>query len=372
MEASEPYFVERADGSLLFVNSTVQAGKAVVQIVKPCPTGFINEPVMRIKLGAPESEHDVQGGITPETITLLNNGVIAGARRGGPYTCSGDWGKNWHMIKDIPCCKYQPMIETLGDNRVIAVWHEGTDSRYGEYDMFIGTHEFQLKNKPPQGAELSLTRTLNDNRFVNTFSATLTSNGNPIEGKEIEFRMCPVWLADGKRNSIRVQDSDDVRTAITDKNGKATVVLSGKDEIPDIHHAYWIVAGFTPTPQDHYSEADSSAMMVYAMTCKRNEPAPYPIYLNHGLLMLRPDIAESYPELFELVKKLDKDNPDISTCDFKELIGNDKRADKILKFLRNNNIIRIDEDGICRWYRSVHCKHVIREVRVCGIKELVR
>ena len=112
----EPDFVELPDGSLLFINSTVQAGRAVRQVVRRSSTGWMNDPLMEVRRGAPDDwENSKQGGFTPETVTMTPEGLIVGARRCGSYSCSNDLGENWYVIEGPVDCYYQPIIECLPD-----------------------------------------------------------------------------------------------------------------------------------------------------------------------------------------------------------------------------------------------------------------
>ena len=369
--AWEPDFVELPDGSLLFINSTVQTGRAVRQIVRKTPTGWVNEPLMEISRGAPTNDN-VQGGFTPETVTIAEEDLIVGARRGGVYSCSNDLGENWYEIEGAANCKYQPIIESLGDGKFLAVWHEGSDTRFGEIDMFIGTHSFRVKADLPKPTKLTLERELSEdgNQYINAFRAKLTADGKPAEGREVEFRVTLDWLEDGRVNPEDVRDSKDVRKAITDENGIARIKLVEMNSIPDIHHGYRINVSFRPKAGDDLSGCDGPASGAYAMTPARNNPANYTVYMNHGLIMLTPPTAKEFPDLAEVLGTFDRKNPDVPFEEWVETAGSEKRAQEIIDFLTDNHLITLEEDGKYRWHRCVHCgEEIIKEVRVCDLEE---
>lgn len=233
----EPDLVELPDGSLLFINSTVQAGRATRQIVRRSSTGWANGPLMEIHRGAPDDwEEHMQGGFTPETVTMTPDGLIVGARRCGVYSCSRDLGENWYEIGGPANCYYQPMIECLPDGRFLTVWHYGFDSRFGEIDMYIGTHEFALEADLPQPTALTLNRELSEDgsQFINAFSARLTASGNPVAERELQLQVRDTWVFDPKRrqNPVDVWDSPDIRTAVTASDGVARFELKDKACIP--------------------------------------------------------------------------------------------------------------------------------------------
>jgi hypothetical protein len=371
IESWEPDFVELPGGDLLFVNSTVQAGRAARQVVRRTATGYVNDPLMEVRRGIPQDDN-VQGGITPETMTMTPEGLIVGVRRSGPYTCSNDLGENWYEIADVPDCHYQPILERLPDGRFLAVWHWGTDCAFGEKDMYIGTHSFRLEARLPLATRLTLDRELSESegRFVNTWRATLTADGKPVAGREIVFRTEEVWHRDSRANQTPLAESRNVRRARTDEAGVARLRMDEKERIPDLHHAYRVDAVFEPANGDTLQACAGPLEMAYALTPSRHDPAPYPVYINHGLIMVTPETAQRFPDLADLVARLDRRHPDAPLARWVELAGSETRAREIVNFLATHHVIRLSEDGICRWYRSVHCgEEIVQEVRVCRIKE---
>ena len=369
----EPDFVELSADSLLFINSTEQAGRAARQIVRKTPIGWVNEPMMEIHRGAPDDwEENRTGGFIPETLTITEDGLIVGARRSGVYSCSNDLGENWYEISETPICPYQPMIEYLGDGKFLTVWHEGTDSRFGEFDMFIGTHSFRVQADLPKPTQLTLDRELSEDgkQYINEFSAKLTVNGKPVGNKEVEFRITLAWLENGIFNPENVRDSKDVRKAITDENGVARVAFTEMNRIPDIHHQYRIAVSFTPKPGDSLVACEGPEYVGYALTPMRNNTANYSAYMNHGLIMLTPEAAKKFPDLKNVVEKFDNEKPIVSFEEWIEAAGSEKRAKEIIDFLVQNHIISLEKEGKYRWYRSIHCpKGIFREVRICELEE---
>jgi len=372
----EPDFVDLSDGSLLFINSTVQAGRAVRQITRKTVSGWVNDPLMEIHRGAPIDD-DVQGGFTPETIAIRPDEMIVGARRGKVYSCSNDLGENWYEIDGAPKCNYQPIIECLSDGRLLTAWHLGGDTRFGEFDMVIGTHAFVVEADLPTPTKLTLERALSEDgsRYVNAFDATLTAAGAPAVGRDIEMRVKNNWLdqPDGRMNPVDVWESPDVRKAVTDERGVARFALADKDAIPDIHHGYVVAVSFTPKEADELAACKGPTRGGYPLTPSKSDPAPYPIYLNHGLVMVTPDTAKRFPDLADVVKAFNVPDPDTTVEKWIDVAGSAERAREILDFLVQNHVVAVDDAGVYHWYRSVHSggqgEPWIHELRVCDLEE---
>ena len=91
---------ELSDGRLLFVAGDVQGTPVGRQLVRRSAQGFINGPLLPIGAGAPpEPAKNPQGGFVPESIVCLPGDVLVGARRGKPFSCSGDLGQTWTVIE---------------------------------------------------------------------------------------------------------------------------------------------------------------------------------------------------------------------------------------------------------------------------------
>ncbi len=376
-EAHEYDFVELSDGRLLFFLSSVQANWPARQIVRRTGSGFINEPLMEVHRGAPTSREDMQGGITPETIVATSDDFLIGGRRGKPYVCSNDLGDNWFEIGDLPNARYQPMMELLSDGRVLMAWHHGADSSLGEYDMFIGTHCFRVVQNLPKATELVLERALSDDRkqYLNSFGATLSAEGKPLPGRTISLYVRTTWLPqpDGRMNPVDLWASPDVRTATTDAQGVARFHLTDKDEIVDIHHSYQVGAEFVPQADDRLAACRSATRSAYTMTQMRDDPNPYPLYLNHAWLMITPDTEARFPELARVVEAFCTADPDVSKQRWIDVVGEQSRAEEILAFLMEQHVITVDRKGLYHWYRAVHSGREgepwIKGVRVCRLKE---
>ena len=303
--------------------------------------------------------------------------MIVGARRGNVYSCSNDLGENWYEIEGAPKCNYQPVIECLPDGRVLTAWHFGTDSRFGEYDMHIGVHEFGVAAECPPPTALTLERELaaDGSRYVNAFRATLTAQGAPVAGREVEMRVKSTWLPqpDGRMNPVGLWESQDVRRATTDQDGAARFALRDKDVIPDIHHNYRVTVSFTPAEGETLASCRGPTRAAYPLTPARNEPAPYPVYINHGLVMVTPETEQRFPDLAVVVKAFNVPDPDTTIEKWIEAAGSEERAREILDFLMQNHIVTVDDAGVYHWYRSVHSGREgepwIHELRVCDLEE---
>ncbi len=369
--AWEPDFVELADGSLLFINSTVQSGKPVYQVVRPTSGGFTNGPMMEIRRGKPVDDK-VQSGITPESVTITPDGLIVGARRGDVYACSNDLGENWYEIAGAPNCHYQPIIELLPDGTFLTCWHYGADSALGEIDMYIGTHSFKLEERLPKPSKLNVERALSPDgsKYMNSYMATLTAGGKPVAGRAVRFRLEPVWREDGYDNTTRLEESNNVYEVVTDSNGVARLDLPEYDKCPDMHFGYWLDAIFEPEPGDDVAECRGPKVMHYAKRPARNNHANYPAYNNHGLIMLIPDSAARFPEMADVVRKIKAAGVDVSLEKWTESVGSEPRTKEILAFLTENNLVSLKPDGTYFWYRAVHCgDEPLHEVRVCETVE---
>jgi len=87
--------------------------------------------------------------------------------------------------------------------------------------------------------------------------------------------------------------------------------------------------------------------------------------------MITPVVAARFPDLGEVLARLDPYAPDVPMSKWIKAAGDDEsRACEIVQFLEETHLIKRDEAGVYQWYRSVHCpKKVIDEVRVCDLQE---
>ena len=376
IEAWEPDFVELSDGAVLFINSSVQAGKAVRQIVRQTANGWVNEPMFEIRRGAP-TDDNIQGGFTPESVCITTDGLIVGARRGHPYSCSQDLGENWYEVEGAPRCNYQPIIEALPNGRFLCAWHLGGDTRFGEIDMYIGLHEFALQACMPKATMFTLERELSPDRrrYINAFRARLTVGETPVPHQALSLHVKDAWLPqpDGRKNSIDIWHSPDVRQAVTDEQGDARFALADKDAIPDIHHGYSVAVSFVPQSGGQLAACRGPTRSAFALTPARGDPAPYPIYLNHNILMITPQTAERFPDLEQVAQHFNLPDPDRGIDFWIAAFGTRTRAEQILALLLENHVVTQDSEGIYHWYRAVHGggpgEPWITEMRVCDLEE---
>ena len=346
------------------------------QIVRKIATGYINDPLMSINRGAPQTEDGwiMQEGVVPEAISITKEGLVIGALRGKPYTCSKDLGENWYEIDGLPNSEYQPMCDLLPDGRFINVWHEGSDNSFGEADMTIGVHCFKVDaSSVPDPAKLVLGRALSEanDQYINVFTAELTSNGKPVSGESIELCVKPVWLPDRRQNPIDVSESDDVRTELTDENGIAGFELKDKDQIPDIHASYWVMPSYTPPKKSPYAACIGGQYMAYPTTPVRNQPGHLDVFMEHGNILVTPHIAEKYPDLADVIAKLDPNQPDETLDVWTQHAGSEQRAQELLDLLERHHMLQCAAEGVYRWYRWVikDGYPVIGEVRITENKD---
>ena len=255
LETSEPDFVQLPSGDLLLLNSHVQDGPQVRQYFRKTEDGFVPGPVF-----------DVISGRVPECVVLTRSGLLVGAVRGGEYTCSNDEGATWHKIEGLPNCNYQPYITELSDGRLLCSWHIGGDNFFGELDQWVGTTTFRLEANLPDPTRLALTRALNEagNKYTNVYIASLTSGGQPVAGKTVDF-------AHHLRYTSDYDAADDPRVAgtgssvVTDENGQARLDLSFLDKETNMHQGYRVTAWFEPEQGDT-TLASCRAEVYYAYT----------------------------------------------------------------------------------------------------------
>jgi hypothetical protein len=371
MDAPEPDLVELPDGRLLIVNSSVQLGAQVRQIVHRMDSGFLCEPVAEIQ-GAGADGQNVQSGIVPETVDITPDGLILGTRRGGVYTCSNDLGRTWHVIDGAKNCKYQPQGVCLPDGRFLTAWHLGTDSPFGQQDMVIGLHSFRVRADLPQPATLTLERAMADDgsRYINEHHARLAIGVNPVADRKIELRIHQVWNPDGTYNTAPVHEAPDVRFAVTNQDGVAIFKVDDRNTIQDIHDQYVVQATFTPEAQDAVGACVSVSYNVHSMTGKRDTPYTYPLHLSENALFVSAPTAEQYPELLDLVDRFERFDQDATRSQWVEAMGGETRALEILEFLLSNHVISQTEEGKFRWFRAVHCgSKIIEHVRVDDVPD---
>ena len=236
---------ELSDGRLLFVAGDVQGTPVGRQLVRRTAQGFINGPLLPIGAGAPpEPAKNPQGGFVPESIVCLPGDVLVGARRGKPFSCSGDLGQTWTVIEGAGNGLYQPCIRLLPDGRVAAFGHCGADSAVGQTRMAIAADLFRLDGAPPAGCELRLERVLSadGSHYGNAYTARLTCKESPVAGRRVTFRVVPFWTEGGAVNTLAQEQAPIRLSAVTDADGLANAAFPAFDAVRDIHFAYTIDA----------------------------------------------------------------------------------------------------------------------------------
>ncbi|MFH0963051.1 MAG: sialidase family protein [Planctomycetota bacterium] len=365
-------FVELPDGSLLFINSQIQSGPAARQIVRRTKTGFVNEPMMWISRGATKNPLRWDESCVPETVCITPDGLLVGALRNRPYACSNDLGENWYEIAGLPNSNYQPMMIALDDGRFLNAWHTGSDHHFGEIDMVTGIHVFRIETHLPAPTKLTLARAKrpDGDQFVNVYEARLTSGGNGVPDRRVELRVSPNWTPEGRQNPVNVRESPDVRTTVTDENGITRFDLRDIDAHPDAHFSYWLAARFVPAEDDDYAPCMGPKRMAYAVTPVRNRPVARLTYVIHGVIMVVPEAAERFPELFDLVNACDPEQREIPIDLWTKKVPDSKRLRGILDFLVEQRLASRDDAGVLRWYcyRRIEGK-VLRGIRLCTLEE---
>ncbi|MEG2020674.1 MAG: hypothetical protein RR087_02805, partial [Oscillospiraceae bacterium] len=239
--AHEYDVAECSDGSLLFIAGDVQATPVARQKVTRHGDIYINGTLYSINRGAPEEPcQNPQGGFVPETLVMLNDGLLVGARRNKPYSCSNDYGENWFELDGINESLYQPYMMLLPNGEIANFGHYGGDAAFGQEDMYIGADFFTVENKLPSTCTITLARCLSDDgsHFENRFEATLKSAELPVEGEELTFRFTPVWNSDGSVNTAPQSMAPLQKKVKTNKKGTAVVAAPEFNKIPDIHYYY--------------------------------------------------------------------------------------------------------------------------------------
>ena len=255
------------------------------QLVRRSAQGFINGPLLPIGAGAPPGPaKNPQGGFVPESIVCLPGDVLVGARRGKPFSCSGDLGQTWTVIEGAGNGLYQPCIRLLPDGRAAAFGHCGADSAVGQTRMAIAADLFRLDGAPPAGCELSLERVLSadGSHYGNAYTARLTCKGSPVAGRRVTFRVVPFWTEDGAVNTLAQEQAPIRFSAMTDADGLTHAAFPAFDAVRDIHFAYTIDAFAEAAPGQ--ASCVSASRCELAMTPYRRCRHPYPAYFAENTL----------------------------------------------------------------------------------------
>lgn len=345
--AHEYDVVEQADGALLFIAGDVQATPVARQRVRYAQGRFINEPVKPIKRGAPGDGMDPQSGFVPETVVRLANGLLVGARRNKPYSCSADDGENWYEIDGLPQGLYQPFILGLPDGRVLGFGHHGGDVSFGQVDMHIGVDAFRVDSHVPRACKLDLTRCLaaDDSHYANRYCARLTCGGAPVGGKRVAFHFRPYWNRAEPVQTLLPEHRPYTVEAVTDAEGYAMAGVDAYDRAGDIHFAYSVHASYTPAPGDGYAPCVSPTMATTALRPYRRNAHPYEAYFAEGTLYLSPALLADFPDAAAL----------LSPCvgDPSGLLPEGLLPPALLSRLQNSHVLT-ERGGTLAWKPSVH------------------
>ncbi|MBI85977.1 MAG: hypothetical protein CMJ81_22505 [Planctomycetaceae bacterium] len=245
--ASETDFVELPDGNLLFFNNSIfpQPGR---QFVYRDGNRFVPGPLEKVRRGR-----------VPETVCLLEEGLLVGCDRPGSYHWSDDWGQTWQRLAGIPKQGpevYQPWIRLLPDGRVACTGHYGADNAIDAgrtFENYINLHTFRLQvNHQTKDTKIWVERDYDENqrRWLNSFSVQLTQEGEPLEDKRLEF-----WYVERYKPGYdsyhatslaeRMKAGGTLLHPKTDAKGRAHVRLPDRfDKITNPHLCYQLVVRF--------------------------------------------------------------------------------------------------------------------------------
>jgi len=263
---SETDFVELPSGDLLCINNSIfpHAGR---QIVYRTPHGWV-----------PAAFERSPSRVVPETVVLMENGVMVGCMRNSHYLWSDDWGLNWYPLEGIPegIVKgretYQPWMQYLGNGTVANAGHYGSDNFYGELDQFVMLHYFRVKLlRKSEDAQIDVVRDFDEYRskWRNGYTLRLTCNGKPLAGKQLEFwyveRWKPGYDDDATPLAERKKQGGEVIWANTDAQGVAHVTIPRLDAVTSIHHTIKIVVLFNADGRDaYYKPVQTSQLEFYS------------------------------------------------------------------------------------------------------------
>lgn len=239
---SETDFVELPDGNLLFFNNSIFAHPG---------RQFVYRDRNRFTPGPLELVHS---GTVPESVCLIENGILIGCMRPGKYSWSTDLGQNWQPLEGAPdnMDVYQPWIQHLGHSRVACAGHHGADDPIGGRDQFISVQTFDVETLQKRSdAKLWIERDIDElkHNFLNAFEISLTSNGVAVTNRDVEVwyvaRGAPGYDSWNSRPlADRMKMGGKIVTLGTDKNGHAKLRLPEFDGITDIHASYQMVVRF--------------------------------------------------------------------------------------------------------------------------------
>lgn len=355
--ANEYDVVERADGSLLFINGDVQGAKAARQTVHRNGSFWVPGSVLPIQRGAPEDPvGNSQGGFVPETVIMLENGVMVGGRRLKPYTCSVDEGKNWFEIDGIGECLYQPFMLNTPQG-ILLFGHHGGDISFGQMEMYIGSDLFRLEEHLPRSCNLSIHRCLSEDEshYENRYTVQLLCGDKPLANQKVLFRFSENWNANGSFSTAPREDAPYQIEASTDAEGWAQASAPQYDNPGDIHFSYTVDAVYRPWG-NQYLPCASPRMRVYSMRPWRQCRRPYKAYFAQGDLYISHEIEEKFPVAQLLQPYVGQQEGLVPV----EAIGQE------LAWVLVNSHVAIFEGDNIRWKRSVHAPVPLAGVKPMG------
>ncbi|MFN0165921.1 MAG: sialidase family protein [Bryobacteraceae bacterium] len=264
---SETDFAELPSGDLLCINNSIFArpGRQVVY--------------RKGNRWWPGAFEFLTSGRAPETVALTGEGILVGCMRSSHYYWSDDLGYTWQPLAGIPdaitrsreC--YQPWIQHLGQGRFACAGHYGADDAFGSVDQSLMIHFFRLEvRRRTRGTRLELTRDFDPsrNRWKNEYSLSLTTDGNPLAGKDVEFwwveRRKPGYESFSKHTlDERIKMGGRLLNLRTAADGSAHVNLPEMDSVADPHHSYQLIARFNADKRDtEFKPAQTALFEFYA------------------------------------------------------------------------------------------------------------
>lgn len=279
----------------------------------------------------------------------LPGDVLVGARRGKPFSCSGDLGQTWTVIEGAGNGLYQPCIRLLPDGRVAAFGHCGADSAVGQTRMAIAADLFRLDGAPPAGCELRLERVLSadGSHYGNAYTARLTCKESPVAGRRVTFRVVPFWTEGGAVNTLAQEQAPIRLSAVTDADGLANAAFPAFDAARDIHFAYTIDAFAEAAPGQ--TACVSASRCELAMTPYRRCRHPYPAYFAENTLYLSPELEAAFPDCRRrLAEEAGRESPAVPDMMLRQA-------------LLDAGVLRQTEGGL-RWIARVHGAQALEAV----------
>jgi hypothetical protein len=278
---SETDFVELPEGHLLCINNSIFANPGR-QIIYRDGQRWTPGPMERAKnaqrVPVPEGVKPWGPNSVPETVCLTEDGILVGCLRTSSYQWSDDLGLSWQPLEGAPDLTpemYQPWIYYLGDGRIVCSGHYGGDNPVSSgkvVDQYLMLHEFSINVRHrTQTAKVDIERDFDEKRnlWPNAYTLTLTTDGRPLENKEVE-----VWYVMGNApgydswNSIPLDNRMALGGSLvklsTDSEGKARLVMPELDGVEDPHRHYQLVARFNADRNDiDYKPAQSAQFNQY-------------------------------------------------------------------------------------------------------------